>query len=1670
MINASLEKAPSDNNSIRKLGSKHTIELTTQTVQVDLFKDVAEKIKEETKDELTQREKTFIIWTLVQVICLIYNVVFTPIQICYFRYKLGVDNLVVMHICDYVVDFLCAVDIYFRIYPIFFDTATATSTTSNTNEPNKLLRYKDRFSFVIDVFATIPFELIGLLFNIEGDFSFALLRLNRLLRLFRLKRYDIADFLKDGETIDISFERMFYLFSFMFFCAHYFGCLFYFSALYVARTYPNTQTWPEVDGLWKIQYQYIDKDTNISSSTINITLSENATRYSNTDECVGGYMSTHIILNYNGNSHYDANNPLILCFLVNLLTRYWRSQYWAIITMVTIGLGDIVPISSIEIVICIVSLYVGMNITAAAVGNLTIFIQKADVKANSFQKELDQVNEYLQYRELSKEVRLKIREFLTYTWNAAYVDPDMSTLIAKLPTTTQTNILYYDSIKLLQKKRLPLDFIYQLVPVLEKTFYSPNDTVCQEDHVCEKAYLLYEGVANLYIHDLAIRRLLVGDFFGHDVFLTSKTEGIIFDNEQKVDSIVDNNNDNEEKSDENKIDNGSKIVKWNYTIRAKTYCYFFTINMETYKKQVWNNLSDNVKNAVEKVIEHGSTEFSNYNRQASMTSVTLRSFQTQENKTFSPDSTFRNVWAIFSFVGIAYNAFSVPLGLAFIFDDRWKGISALSVMIDIFFIVEIYLNLYVFQIWDKKTGLITSDSNYLRARYMSEGSFYVDFISALPLDFFALIPLYPGVNTLPLFRLNKVVRLSHLYEYFTWVEKFFINYRGYLSTPARRFTRLYYVLILACHYLACGFLLVANWESFNNRSTVTWIVKDANDPNRLIDPNSKNGMVGYLRAVYFTLVGASTVGYGDIVPITLAETVYVTVTMLFAGLLKPAIVGGLASLIFSLFLEQRTKKIKSRRISSGKSVHNKDAKHLVDEEKFIARLSPSLALAVLEQNIGKIVREIPFLSNCSENFMENLLSSFHPEYFLPDERIISYGDEGDRMYVIKRGEVNVMSEDLSVTYIILKSGTYFGETAMLNGTVRNANVIAASYCDCFSISRDRFEVAGENSDDYRGKEAVTTKLREIWEAKGGQNRKVEERRLSLTHVNVEDGKSDIPVALKKLPADLDSGDCDIIDIDTTTTESKTITNFTGIQSRLTSITFFCIIFNVITIPLYMAFAFSYHMFYICWATDVVLITIYCIMYFYNDTHMKKLDLLEFISLIPFDIIIFLVILGIDPQNPNISFYIALGRLNKLFLAKKLRIHRVLYLPFLFSMIVWVGHVAACIFFFIARFQHGFDRHDACSSFKSNNSTCEWKGTWIELQMVDELLPWVGTDIFTYYVRAINWAIPTLVVVVIGDATPVTVTETFYVSCIILFGLTINALIIGSIVPLVNTRDSKNGVVARAPKQSTFLFNFIMRYYAFAFVLRLAIDTELWTFSIDWLLDVIFISIFYFQKKLGFDKPSFCNVLCLIPIDVVFMIVFLIINNASSLSLNIPFWINVVRMPKLYFLMDKRFQLKSSSRFSIVQLMITLFMLNHMLACGWIIIHRYFEYNFSDTWAIRAGVSVFNSDTMKHNVYNSAWDIYFSAFYFTIVVISTCGYGDIRPVNNLETIYNVVNALIGSITLGVFVGEFVSFFEYLDTRKDNVEKYRKHKLKKYMINKGLSVHQQSMIMKINTSHT
>ena len=82
---------------------------------------------------------------------------------------------------------------------------------------------------------------------------------------------------------------------------------------------------------------------------------------------------------------------------------------------------------------------------------------------------------------------------------------------------------------------------------------------------------------------------------------------------------------------------------------------------------------------------------------------------------------------------------------------------------------------------------------------------------------------------------------------------------------------------------------------------------------------------------------------------------------------------------------------------------------------------------------------------------------------------------------------------------------------------------------------------------------------------------------------------------------------------------------------------------------------------------------------------------------------------------------------------------------------------------------------------------------MRLQMTDNLLPYDGSTPGVRWLRSFNWAMPTLLVVVIGDATPVSLTGTLYVSFIILFGLIVNAMVLGVMADRLTDTNSNRAV-------------------------------------------------------------------------------------------------------------------------------------------------------------------------------------------------------------------------------------------------------------------------------------
>jgi glucose-6-phosphate 1-dehydrogenase len=88
-----------------------------------------------------------------------------------------------------------------------------------------------------------------------------------------------------------------------------------------------------------------------------------------------------------------------------------------------------------------------------------------------------------------------------------------------------------------------------------------------------------------------------------------------------------------------------------------------------------------------------------------------------------------------------------------------------------------------------------------------------------------------------------------------------------------------------------------------------------------------------------------------------------------------------------------------------------------------------------------------------ELFLNAVIMALRPQVASPGETIITKGETGREMYLLCRGEAEVLGDKGS---IILRDGDVFGEIALLLSQPRNATVRAKTLCDLFVLGKADF--------------------------------------------------------------------------------------------------------------------------------------------------------------------------------------------------------------------------------------------------------------------------------------------------------------------------------------------------------------------------------------------------------------------------------------------------------------------------------------------------------------------------------------------------------------------------------------------------------------------------------------
>lgn len=125
----------------------------------------------------------------------------------------------------------------------------------------------------------------------------------------------------------------------------------------------------------------------------------------------------------------------------------------------------------------------------------------------------------------------------------------------------------------------------------------------------------------------------------------------------------------------------------------------------------------------------------------------------------------------------------------------------------------------------------------------------------------------------------------------------------------------------------------------------------------------------------------------------------------------------------------------------------------LDREAFNSLLGP--LREVLDHNMNmRVLSSVKIFSKLSDAEKKKMSQSFEFEKFPAGTTIITQGDPGKKFYILKEGTATVLADGKEVGQ--LKSGTYFGEMALLDDEVRKATVIATSNCECFVLDRNTF--------------------------------------------------------------------------------------------------------------------------------------------------------------------------------------------------------------------------------------------------------------------------------------------------------------------------------------------------------------------------------------------------------------------------------------------------------------------------------------------------------------------------------------------------------------------------------------------------------------------------------------
>ncbi|GMH45263.1 hypothetical protein BSKO_13220 [Bryopsis sp. KO-2023] len=433
----------------------------------------------------------------------------------------------------------------------------------------------------------------------------------------------------------------------------------------------------------------------------------------------------------------------------------------------------------------------------------------------------------------------------------------------------------------------------------------------------------------------------------------------------------------------------------------------------------------------------------------------------ESGEAIHPMSALRTSWDVLMLGLILVLCVVAPFRIGF--DIRSSPIlDVFDLTCDLLLTLDILLNFF--------TGFVDKNETHLEIRKVAQQYlrfwFWADIASTLPVSQMMKLGILPQNQFILTLKLLRVIRLFRMLKVARLMNR--LKWWVMIRFSVRSIIKFLLIILMVAHWNTCLWCLMSRWGNAED----TWAGVAQINIEAIPWPKL------YLICFYWAITTMTTIGYGDIRPVTDPEKVLTLLVMCTGSCCYAYGITQIVTIVSNLnmadvfyhaqvdnlheYIERRgLPKSLNHRILEFYDFKRHHSGVFFNEREILKDLPHSLRAEVvmhISDDISKKVAKIPLFADLEERFMDSIMVRMKYTPYPPGETVVMEGEVGTRMYFINKGLLQVSVHGCTVA--TLKSGNFFGEVALYhNKGRRTATVETLTYCEICSLQRKDVEEA-----------------------------------------------------------------------------------------------------------------------------------------------------------------------------------------------------------------------------------------------------------------------------------------------------------------------------------------------------------------------------------------------------------------------------------------------------------------------------------------------------------------------------------------------------------------------------------------------------------------------------------